>query len=254
MASVRRLVAGGSSLDLLDHEDLLEILAGRLQEPGRPLVLASSNLDHLTHFGRGGRHPDPALDRDADWLVTADGRPIVLAARRLTGRPWPQLAGSDLLPSLLDLAEREDASVGFLGGWPAQHERLRRRLGRDWPGLRVVGYWSPSQGEVENDATAHALAREIAAAKTDLLVVGLGKPRQELWLRQQAVHSGARVAVAFGAAADFLAGTSTRAPQAWRRWGLEWLYRLLREPARLWRRYLVQGPVAMWRLLRHSSS
>jgi N-acetylglucosaminyldiphosphoundecaprenol N-acetyl-beta-D-mannosaminyltransferase len=254
MASVRRLVAGGTSLHLLDQEDLLAILVGRLREPCRPMVLASSNLDHLTHFGRGGRYPDPALDRDVDWLVTADGRPIVLAARRLTGRAWPQLAGSDLLPTLLDLAEREDVSVGFLGGWPEQHESLRRRLRRDWPRLRVVGYWSPSQDEVGDEARARALAREIAEAKTDLLVVGLGKPRQELWLRQQAVHSEARVAVAFGAAADFLAGTSTRAPQAWRRVGLEWLYRLLREPVRLWRRYLVQGPVALWRLLRYSRS
>jgi N-acetylglucosaminyldiphosphoundecaprenol N-acetyl-beta-D-mannosaminyltransferase len=252
MASVRRLVAGGTSLDLLDQEDLLEILAGRLREPRRPLVLASSNLDHLTHFGWGGRYPDPALDRDVDWLVTADGRPIVLAARRLTGRAWPQLAGSDLLPTLLDVAEREDASVGFLGGWPEQHERLRRRLARDWPELRVVGYWSPSKDEVEDEAGARALAREIAAARTDLLVVGLGKPRQELWLRGQAVRSGARVAVAFGAAADFLAGTSIRAPRIWRSTGLEWLYRLLHEPRRLWRRYLVQGPVALWRLIRHS--
>ena len=251
-----RITTGGAKLDLLDRTRLLRIVQERLGAPHRPpLVVASSNLDHLNHFGEGASHPDPATSSpDADWLVTADGMPLVGAARVMTSRSWPQLAGSDLLPHVLAVAETDGATVGFLGGWPEQHEQLRHALAEEFPKLSVRGYWSPSPAELGSPDTAASLAEQVAVAGVDLLVVGLGKPRQELWLREHVTETGARVALAFGAAADFLAGTVDRAPVRWRRFGMEWLYRLLHEPRRLWRRYLVEGPAAMWRLLRWSSA
>jgi N-acetylglucosaminyldiphosphoundecaprenol N-acetyl-beta-D-mannosaminyltransferase len=251
-----RITTGGARLDLLDRTRLLRIVQERLGAPHRPpLVVASSNLDHLTHFGEGAPNPDPASSSpDADWLVTADGMPLVGAARVMTSRSWPQLAGSDLLPHVLAVAERDGATVGFFGGWPEQHERLRFALAEEFPELHLRGYWSPSPVELRSPERAAELARQVSAAGVDLLVVGLGKPQQELWLREHATSTGARVALAFGAAADFLAGTVDRAPEGWRRFGMEWLYRLLREPRRLWRRYLVEGPAALYRLLRWSSA
>jgi N-acetylglucosaminyldiphosphoundecaprenol N-acetyl-beta-D-mannosaminyltransferase len=230
-------------------------VAERLGAPrGEALVVASANLDHVYRFGRGGLHPDPAGNAsERTWLVTLDGVPLVWAARMLTRTSWPQLAGSDLLEPLLDLAESSGANVAFLGGWPEQHRRLGEVLPRRWPALRLAGFWSPGPQVIGSSREARALAEEIAGANVDLLVVGLGKPRQELWLARYADLSGAKVALAFGAAADFLAGSARRAPAWTRRLGLEWLYRLLREPRRLWRRYLVQGPVALWRVLRWSS-
>jgi N-acetylglucosaminyldiphosphoundecaprenol N-acetyl-beta-D-mannosaminyltransferase len=249
-----RAILGGARVDLLDVRGLMECVAQRLDpREGEVLVVASANLDHVYRFGIGGLHPDPAGDSsNSGWLVTLDGVPLVWAARLLTGTPWPQLAGSDLLEPMLDLAESAGVSVGFLGGWPDQHRRLQDLVPRRWPSLRLAGFWSPGPEVIESSSEARALAEEIAGAAVDLLVVGLGKPRQEQWLARYGDVSGAKVALAFGAAADFLAGSAQRAPGWTRRLGLEWLYRLLREPRRLWRRYLVQGPVALWRLLRWS--
>jgi exopolysaccharide biosynthesis WecB/TagA/CpsF family protein len=125
---------------------------------------------------------------------------------------------------------------------------LRERLTEDFPTLRVGGYWSPSRSELANSDENAALIEQIRATGIDLLVVGLGKPRQEVWIDAYAELTGARVLLAFGASADFLAGQVTRAPQWLRDHGLEWCYRLAQEPRRLGKRYLVQGPRAMTRL------
>ena len=250
-----RVTLGGAEVDLVHHDEVLSAVLDRLRDGGaRPLHVASANLDHLYHFGLdSGREGafDPGRG-GADWLVLLDGMPLVWAARRLTGAEWELLAGSDLLPDLLRTAARARARVGFLGGSERQHVVLRTALAERFPTVEVAGTWAPPREVVEDPDASAALAAEVAAAGVDLLVVGLGKPRQEAWLQRHGVATGARVAVAFGAAADFLAGTAERAPERMRRSGLEWLYRLLREPRRLARRYLVQGPASAWRLLTQS--
>jgi exopolysaccharide biosynthesis WecB/TagA/CpsF family protein len=128
------------------------------------------------------------------------------------------------------------------------HERLTTVLSQTQPDLKVAGMWAPTRAELADPATAATLVGTVRAAGVDLLVVGLGKPRQERWIQRHAADSGARVLLAFGAAADFLAGEVSRAPGWMQRSGTEWLYRLVKEPRRLGRRYCVQGPPAMWRL------
>jgi exopolysaccharide biosynthesis WecB/TagA/CpsF family protein len=108
--------------------------------------------------------------------------------------------------------------------------------------------WAPERAELTDPEGARALADAVRAAGVDLLVVGLGKPRQEHWIQHHAAASGARVLLAFGASADFLAGEVSRAPRWVQRGSAEWLYRLCKEPHRLGRRYLLQGPPAIWRL------
>jgi N-acetylglucosaminyldiphosphoundecaprenol N-acetyl-beta-D-mannosaminyltransferase len=251
-----RVLLGGVLVDLCERDELLATLADRLTGPPttRALAIASANLDHIHHFGTGGASRaviDPGAPH-LQWLVLLDGAPLVRRTAALTGRTWPLLAGSDLLPGILAATEEGGASVGFLGGTPATHGILGRVLPQRYPGLKVAGMWAPSRADLADRARAAALAGEIAAAGADLLVVGLGKPRQEQWIQRYGPGSGARVLLAFGASADFLAGTVTRAPAWLRRLGVEWLYRLVREPRRLFRRYLIQGPPAL-RLLRTDS-
>jgi N-acetylglucosaminyldiphosphoundecaprenol N-acetyl-beta-D-mannosaminyltransferase len=251
-----RVVLGGALVDLYERDGLLATLAGRLggPPPPRPLAVASANLDHIHHFGARGAHRD-VIDADApdlEWLVLLDGAPLVHRSTALTGRDWPLLAGSDLLPCILAAAEDAGATVGFLGGLPRTHAILGQVLAQRHSGLKVAGMWAPPRAELGDPARAAALAGAIAATGVDLLVVSLGKPRQEQWIRRYGRDSGARVLLAFGASADFLAGTARRAPAWVRRLGIEWLYRLVREPRRLARRYLIQGPPAL-RLLRDES-
>ncbi|BAX97867.1 UDP-N-acetyl-D-mannosaminuronic acid transferase [Mycobacteroides stephanolepidis] len=230
--------------------DVLDGVNKRASARGaRPLVVGSVNLDHFHHFGSGRANPDCAVLGPAlDWLMLADGAPIVARARLRTRRNWPRITGADLLPMVLEQATRTGQRVGFLGGLPQVHDRLRTVLREEYPGLAVAGLWAPDRTDLIDSDRSDTLARDIAAAGTDVLVVGLGKPLQELWIARHGLTTGAAVLLAFGASADFLAGAATRAPDWMQRWGLEWSYRLGREPRRMARRYLIQGPASVVRL------
>ncbi len=180
--------------------------------------------------------------------MLADGAPIVARARVRTRQNWPRITGADLLPLVLEQATRTGRRVGFLGGLPQMHDRLRAVLDERYPGLEIAGWWAPDRLDLTDPGRSEALARDIAAAGADVLVVGLGKPLQELWIADHGVTTGAAVLLAFGASADFLAGAAARAPEWMQRCGLEWSYRLGREPRRMARRYLVQGPASILRL------
>ncbi len=248
-----RLSIGGVRVDRMDAEEIMRIVGwqvGRGSE--RPVAIGSVNLDHIHHFGlRGERrgtidHPDSRLE----WLMLIDGSPVARHARTVTDVSWPRLAGSDLLPDLLSLAERIGARIGFLGGRPETVATLSAVLRSGWPELAVAGHWTPERSVIDDREGSNLLAAEIADAIVDILVVGLGKPRQEAWIERHGPATGASVLTAFGAAADFLAGSARRAPRWMRRAGIEWMFRLAREPHRLARRYLVEGPESLWVLRR----
>ncbi|CAN7489606.1 WecB/TagA/CpsF family glycosyltransferase [Terrabacter sp. LjRoot27] len=218
--------------------------------------MASANLQHIHAFGTTGAGAEDVIRDTAElrWLTLLDGMPLVAWARRVTGHGWPRLAGSDLLLPILAAAAESDVTVGFLGGESDMHECLAARLRKQFSSLDVAGYWAPPRSVVDDLEQSDDLAGEVARAGVDLLVVGLGKPRQERWIQTHAARTGSRVLLAFGAAANFLAGVEQRAPQQVSAHGLEWAYRLGREPRRLGRRYLVQGPPAALRLARASST
>ncbi|WP_246036268.1 WecB/TagA/CpsF family glycosyltransferase [Sinomonas susongensis] len=249
------VMLGGTAVTLLDGDEAVDAIIGGCRTRSRPLGVVSANLDHVYHFGQGGRwqHVLDGTDGVA-WLTLLDGAPLAAHAERLTGRPWPRLAGSDLIAPLLDRCEAEGLSVGFLGGSPDAQVLLRGRLAEQRPALRVAGFWAPSRGELEDRSMSEIVARSIAATRADVLVVGLGKPRQELWIAEHGAETGAHVLLAFGAVVDFLAERVRRAPVWVAEHGFEWAWRLALEPARLSERYLVQGPEAYVRLRRHSAT
>lgn len=253
-----KVILGGTPVDLMDPESALELILTRAACGGhRPLAVASVNLDHLNHFGTGGRwagtlHEDPASA--AEWLYLLDGAPLVSQSQRLTGRRWPRLAGSDLASPLLTRAEELGLRVGFLGGSADSQRLLAEKIGRERPGLQVAGMWSPERKELASAPDSERIARNIASSGAQILYVGLGKPRQELWIDRYAGLTGAAVLLAFGAAVDFLAGTVSRAPRWASEHGLEWSYRLALEPKRLAGRYLLGGPPAYLKLRTDSST
>ncbi len=256
---VKRIQLGGTFVDLCDRAVALDLIRSRFHTHATsPLFIASANLDHIHHFSRRHRGKDLFLETSltgdgAQWLVLLDGMPLVWAASLMTVWPWDQIAGSDLLPEALSLAASMKVRVGFLGGQSEMHKRLRFVLSQRYPRLDVGGMWAPSRSELDDPARSAALASQVRKAGIDLLVVGLGKPRQEEWLARHGLAAGIRVGLAFGAAADFLAGTAQRAPRGFQRAGLEWFYRLVHEPKRLSRRYLIEGPPALYHLARESS-
>lgn len=251
--SAPTMVIGGCDVHLATEESVLSAVSrAAARRDGPCLAIASANLDHVHHFGSGGASRDLAMQDTAEltWLTLLDGAPLVACARRATGTQWPRLAGSDLLMPLLRRADQEGARVGFLGGMPPMLDLLRERLERELPQLKLVGMWSPSREELSDPAASRELAQKVAREGADILVVGLGKPRQEQWIQSFGPATGARALLAFGASADFLAGTVSRAPTWMRDHGVEWAYRLAVEPRRLARRYLRQGPPALLKVLR----
>ncbi|MES2094824.1 MAG: WecB/TagA/CpsF family glycosyltransferase [Actinomycetota bacterium] len=252
-----RIVLGGCDVDLVDRGDALAAIRLRSTVPnGPPLAVVSVNLDHVHHFGSGARWHgvlDSVDSTGLDWLNLIDGAPLASQAARITGAAWPRLAGSDLAGAILAEAELSGASVGFLGGSPETHELLRVKLPSERPALIISGYWSPSRDDLEDPERAESLAREIASTGTDILIVGLGKPRQELWIAEYGAVCGARVLLAFGAVVDFLADRVARSPEWIAAAGLEWAWRLSKEPRRLAHRYLLDGPSAYLSVRRNSA-
>lgn len=256
-ATPRRVNLAGTTVDLMSRGEAVARIVSAAAEAipsGGPLAVASANLDHLHHFGRRSRWGTALrLPSGVCWLTLLDGQPLVTRARRLTGRAWPRLAGSDLIEELLEHAEEQAISVGFLGGTEEAQELLRTRVAQRWPRLAVAGYWSPERSAIVEPAKARKLAQSVAAARPQMLFVGLGKPRQELWIAEHGGATGASVLLAFGASADFVSGTAVRAPDLVVRHGAEWLWRLVHEPKRMAKRYLVQGPPAYAKLRLHSA-
>lgn len=278
---VQRVNLAGVIVDLLERDVALRTITDRASQPPvgdidaevtLPLSVISANLDHIAQFGTGGRWhgtigdslrpvQQPVLPDDdettngsiMEWMTLLDGSPLVSQSNRLTGKSWPRLAGSDLIGELLDAAEESGISVGFLGGSYIVQRLLSRRLAKTRPRLSVAGMWAPERSVLVSHQESLKLAESIRSSGAQLLVVGLGKPRQELWMARYGAATGANVLLAFGAVVDFLAGTVRRAPIWSSKHGLEWAWRLALEPRRLARRYLVDDPPSLLQMRRNSS-
>jgi N-acetylglucosaminyldiphosphoundecaprenol N-acetyl-beta-D-mannosaminyltransferase len=169
-------------------------------------------------------------------LILADGAPIVLASRFLGCSLPERVAGSDLIPRLLN-ASCSPLNVYLLGAAPGVAERASEEITCRWPHVRIVGTYSPPLGFEDNQAENSRILAAVAASQPDLLIVGFGAPKQELWVHTHRYHLQAKVAVCAGATIDFLAGHKRRSPVWMRRLGLEWMHRMATEPRRLAARY-----------------
>jgi N-acetylglucosaminyldiphosphoundecaprenol N-acetyl-beta-D-mannosaminyltransferase len=178
--------------------------------------------------------------------------PLVWMMRRLGFPQQERVYGPDLTLRILEAAAQEGIPVGFYGSTPQTLERLLENLRRRFPALQVAYRCSPPFRPLTPEED-DAVVREMNASGTRVLFVGLGCPKQERWM---AAHKGRVQAVMMGvgAAFDFLAGLKPQAPRWMQRAGLEWLFRLLSEPRRLWRRYFYHNPrftvLALSQLLR----
>jgi exopolysaccharide biosynthesis WecB/TagA/CpsF family protein len=252
-----RMLVGDVAVDLVDFDAASALIVGALDAPD-PLAVVSANLDHIHHFAKDcpWAAAPPAEETGTRsggglrWLTLLDGVPLVLGANSLTGRSWPKLSGSDIAEPILETAASLGASVGFLGGSAEAHRELRRRISARIPSIRIAGTWAPTRAEITDAAASDRIAADIRAAGVDILIVGLGKPRQEEWIAHHGLATGARVLLAFGAVIDFMAGEQQRAPHYVSRFGAEWAWRLAHEPRRLGRRYLVHSPRAWLRMKR----
>jgi len=185
---------------------------------------------------------------EAADLADPDGAPVAWCLRRRGFPHQARIAGPDLMWKCCELAQRHGFPVYLYGSTEQTLARLRARLRDAFPRLRVAGGEAPRFGPTTPEEDARA-ARRIRDSGARILFVGLGCPRQEAWIAAQRGRIPA-VMLGLGAAFDFHAGLVRRAPRWMQRCGLEWLYRLMREPRRLWRRYLTTNTLFLLYLAR----
>jgi N-acetylglucosaminyldiphosphoundecaprenol N-acetyl-beta-D-mannosaminyltransferase len=245
MSDKIRALLLGVRFDLVTVDELLAFIYDRAQREQKSVVC------HVNAHGMNLAFEQPWYRRvlnQAD-LVFCDGFGV-LAGARLMGyrvRPEHRMTCPDYFERLgVECAER-DLSLFLLAGQPGVTEQAIVRLKRAAPGLRVAGhhgYFAKSGGE--NDAVIAA----VNAFRPDILYIGFGMPIQERWVAENIARVEARVFLPLGACLDFYTGTTTRGPRWATDAGLEWLTRLLTEPQRLWRRYLLGNPLFLARVVR----
>lgn len=200
------------------------------------------------------RSPSLAGVLRGDALCLCDSSWIELAIRLLHPREAKieRVPGPDLFEAILRKSQDSGRTVGhyFLGGAPDTLASLQRQVARRYPSVIISGVESPPFRPLTSTERVEQLVR-IKQSGANIVWVGLGTPKQDFHVAWLAAELPV-LAVAVGAAFDFSAGTLSRAPQSWRKLRLEWLYRLVQEPARLWRRYIIDSPQVLFLVLRNA--
>jgi alpha-1,3-mannosyltransferase len=204
-----------------------------------PVTFANA---HTLNTATSNRRLRRALRRS---IVFNDGVGVDIASRLLFGKPFPEnLNGTDFVPNYL-LRTRHRYRIFLFGAPPGVAERAAERLARFAPHHRIVG----SRDGYARPLDMPGIIADIRGSQADVLLVGLGNPTQELWLMENLAQTGCRLGFAVGALLDFMAGRFPRAPEWMRELRIEWVYRLVQEPLRLWRRYLVGNPIFLVRIV-----
>jgi len=212
----------------------------RAADADGPAVVAFAN-GHTLNVARAQPQLRRALEGAA--VVLNDGIGLQLAAR-MRGRRFPaNLNGTDFVPRILDVAATRGWRVFFLGAAPGVAAAAAAAAAAAHPGLVVAG----SRDGYFTESESQLVAQEIRSTRSDVVLVAMGNPRQEVWLDTWLDATGARLGVGVGAYFDFSAGRVRRAPAWMNRAGLEWLVRLAQEPRRLAHRYLVGMPLFLAR-------
>jgi N-acetylglucosaminyldiphosphoundecaprenol N-acetyl-beta-D-mannosaminyltransferase len=235
----------GSRISAVNAKETLALIRERLRD-GRGGYICFTNV----HTAVGGRQ-DPKLlaVTNNSFLSVADGKPVYWLAR--SRGAVGHVPGPDFMALALD--QCRGARHFFYGSTAQVLERLAIQLRADYPGLNICGFFSPPFRELTTEEK-HQHYRMISLARPDFIWVGLGAPKQELWMAEAFESLRPSVLLGVGAAFDFHAQVVSRAPGAMRAMGLEWLFRLMSQPRRLWRRYLVTNSLFLLYLAREAIS
>jgi N-acetylglucosaminyldiphosphoundecaprenol N-acetyl-beta-D-mannosaminyltransferase len=176
-------------------------------------------------------------------LVVTDGKPVVWAANLLRVTIPETVPGSDMIPAIFAYAQKHNKpiKVFLLGAMPGVADRAKILIHEQYPTVKIVGTLSPEFGFDKDVEVSNKICDIVNQTEAELLVLGLGAPKQELWIDRYARHLKVNAAFCVGATIDFMAGEKPRAPMWMRKVGLEWLHRAVKEPRRLAKRYLVDA-------------
>ena len=183
-------------------------------------------------------------------IVLPDGSGLNLACK-IIGKPLLEnVNGTDLFPFICRLCSEKGRSIYFLGAKPGVAEAVKKNVETSYPGIKVAGI---RDGYFDREKDSEAVINEINRVAPDILMVAFGAPHQERWIDAHSGKLNAKVCIGVGGLFDFFSGRIPRAPKWMREFGLEWIYRLIQEPGRMWRRYIIGNPLFVFRVIKWKS-
>lgn len=247
---VARIKFMNIEVDNLTIGEALETIDQLVQE-NRNAYVVTPNVDHIVQVEQGGEFRE--IYENAD-LILADGKPLLWISKWY-GTPIKQkVSGSDLFPLLCGRAAKRGYKMFFLGAAEGVAAQAAENLTKRYPGLQVVGTYSPPYGFEQDAVELEKIEKTITDKKPQILIVGLGCPKQELFIWNNKERLNVPISLGLGASLDFEAGNVKRAPKWMSECGLEWAYRIMQDPKRLIKRYLINDMKIfrlIWKYRRH---
>lgn len=233
----------GAQIDVCSFDEVVSISIERALTKATPAYIVTPNAQHINNFQRD------ALFREIyskAFLAVPDGMSLVWAAKFLQTPVKGKVSGSNLFEKLCEIGASKPLKIFLLGGRPQAADRAAQVLEHRYPGLDIAGTYCPPHGFERDRQELATIDRKILAAAPDILFVGLGSPKQEKWIYANYQHLKVPVSIGVGISFEFVAGMVKRAPRWMQKSGLEWLFRLIVEPRRLWKRYVLGNPAFIW--------
>lgn len=224
-----------TNIDNLTMAETLHEIDKLIQKKNCSYVV-TPNVDHIVRLEK-----DEELQKvykNASLILT-DGKPLIWISKWYKTPIKEKISGSDLFPKVCELAANKNYTMYLLGAAEGVADTAAKNLMKKYPGLNVVGTYSPPFGFEKNEQEMIKIKTQIQEVHPDILIVGLGCPKQEKFMYYHCKELGVPISFGLGASIDFEAGNIKRAPKWMSNHGLEWLYRFSKEPKRLFKRYFV---------------
>lgn len=234
-------------IDQYSFDEVVEIIVNHAVVKGEPQYVVTPNAMHIV-----------SLQKDIEFqkiysnsfLVVPDGVSLLWAAKFLQTPLQDRVNGTDLFEKLCAIAAEKKLKVFLLGGRPGAAQKAQEVLQARHPNLVVAGTYCPPYGFESQPQELEAINSQIKAASPDILFVGLGAPKQEKWIAANYLDLKVPVSIGIGVSFELVADMVRRAPVWMQKTGLEWLFRLIVEPQRLWKRYILGNPTFIWLVLK----
>ncbi|WGV27780.1 WecB/TagA/CpsF family glycosyltransferase [Halotia branconii] len=237
----------GVQIDKYSFEEVVKIIVDYAIIGSSPKYVVTPNAQHILTLQEDIKFQE--IYNNA-FLVVPDGVSLLWAAQFLQKPLKGRVNGTDLFEKLCEVAASKGLKVFLLGGRPGASEKAAEVFQARYPNLKVVGTYCPSYGFESNAAELALINAKIIDAAPHILFVGLGAPKQEKWIHANYQQLNVPISVGIGVSFELVSGMVQRAPLWMQKHGLEWLFRLIVEPKRLWQRYIVGNPLFMWLVLK----
>ena len=253
MSIVPTVRVGGVGFSSVTMRQTLSMILLMIQKSQQPHHIVTGNLDHLCILETDREFRDAYASAS---LVLADGMPVVWLYKLIRSQNQPALpervSGSDLFWELGKLSQTNGVRIFLLGGKPGAADGAKEKLTETYPDCEICGTYCPSFEDFESSEVQDEIVRQVRSASPDVLMVAFGAPKQEKWIMANKHRLGVPVSIGVGGSFEMACGFAKRAPKIMQELGLEWAFRLLQDPARLYERYILKDMPFLIKLLRRT--